>query len=271
MRPADRRVPVAGILLGAGGQALRSRGLCSAARRGLHHRSTPPPDRRSRSGVAGGAVGAGWGLDGRDCCSLVCSRFGSPVSGVARVVRWRAPKLGIVFLAKPGELEDVQPEDDCLLFVSERRLGFGTHGPPILPRESEALLWMWPPAVRAARQAGRRQLVERRLVRRRRPSIPDRSPPRTPRGGRSSSQALSGRSTHAKSSAGPAGRRPCCGAPSTPQSSDSRLPRRAMADRTRMSASRSIDCGRCRRDNRRIRRAPEGGTHHNHHTGWNPS
>lgn len=54
--------------------------------------------------MAGGAVGAGWGLDGRDCCSLVCSRFGSPVSGVARVVRWRAPKLGIVFLAKPGEL-----------------------------------------------------------------------------------------------------------------------------------------------------------------------
>ena len=76
--------------------------------------------------MAGGAVGAGWGLDGRDCCSLVCSRFGSPVSGVARVVRWRAPKLGIVFLAKPGEL--VQPDDDRLLFVSERRLGFGTHG-----------------------------------------------------------------------------------------------------------------------------------------------
>ena len=66
---------------------------------------------------------------------------------------------------------------------------------------------------------------------------------------RSSSQAPSGRSTHARSSVEPAGRRPCCDAPSTPQSYGSRLPRRAMADHTRTRASRSTNCGRCLRDN----------------------
>jgi len=106
-------------------------------------------------------------------------------------------------------------------------------------------------AVQAARppagqRAGHRQ---QRQACRRRPSMPDQSPPQTPRGEPSSSQAPSGHSTHAKSSAEPAGRRPCCDAPSTPRSSDSRLPRRAMADHTRTSASRSTNCGRCRRDN----------------------
>ena len=68
-------------------------------------------------------------------------------------------------------------------------------------------------------------------------------------GDRSSSLAPSGRSTRAKNSVEPAGRRPCCDAPSTPQSYGSRLPRRAMADHTRTRASRSTNCGRCLRDN----------------------
>ena len=105
-------------------------------------------------------------------------------------------------------------------------------------------------------------------------------------GDRSSSLAPSGRSTRAKNSVEPAGRRPCCDAPSTPQSYGSRLPRRAMADHTRTRASRSTNYGRCLRDNwpheacsrgwnplqsphrvEPIIITTQGGTHHNHPQG----
>ena len=58
-------------------------------------------------------------------------------------------KLGIVFLAEPGDLSDLPPvgapfASDQLIFISELRLGFGTHGASNLAqRFSEALLHLF--------------------------------------------------------------------------------------------------------------------------------
>ena len=47
---------------------------------------TIAPHHRRIEGAVQGWRGEPWGLGGRDCGILVCSRFGSPVGGVARVV-----------------------------------------------------------------------------------------------------------------------------------------------------------------------------------------
>ena len=76
--------------------------------------------------------------------------------------------------------------------------------------------------------------------------------------------------TRAKNSAGPAGRRTCCNAPSTAQPihdcHDARWPSiRRRARPARLTAAAAVAT------TRRKRHASEGGTRHNHHTGWSPS